>query len=108
MSVIEQAKAHFSTKEVRKTKVPEWDTTIYCKPLTLDDRAKIAARAEGNATDYLVYAVIFGSTNEQGEMIFGIDDKLALRKQCDPQVVSRVANFILSSETKTEEEREKN
>lgn len=108
MSLIEQAKAHFSTKEVRKLEVPEWGATLYCKPLTLDDRAKIAARADGNATDYLIYAVIFGATNEQGEQVFGIDDKLALRRQVDPEVVSRVANFILSSETKTEEGREKN
>jgi len=108
VSIIEQAKAHFSAKEIRKLPVPEWDSTIFCKPLTLDDRAKIAARADGNGTDYLIYTVIFGAIDEKGEMLFSLEDKLALRRQCDPEVVSKVANFILKSDTATEEQREKN
>lgn len=108
MSLIEIAKAHFSSKAVRSLEVPEWETTVYAKPLTLDDRARMAARADGNGTDYLVYAVIFGVTDEKGEPVFTLEDKHALRKQCDPEVVSRVANFVLEAKTKNEAEREKN
>lgn len=108
MRAIELAKAHFSAKEVRKLAVPEWGLDVYCRPMTLGGRAKIGARADGNATDYLVYTIIQCALDEQGEPLFTLEDKLALRDQCDPDVVSRVANFILKPSAETESDREKN
>ena len=104
--LIDSAVAHFSGKEVRSLRVDEWDTTLYSKNLSLEDKAKWFARADGDNTDYLVYALIFGVTDENGESVFDIGDKVKLRKHVDPEVLSRVANFVLQVDD--EEEREKN
>ena len=104
--LIDSAVAHFSGKEVRSIRVDEWDCTLYSKNLSLEDKARWFARADGDNTDYLVYALIFGVTDEKGEAVFDLADKVKLRKSVDPEVLSRVANFVLLIDE--EEEREKN
>lgn len=104
--LIESAVSHFSNKEVRSIRVEEWDCTLYSKNLSLEDKARWYTRADGDNTDYLVYALIFGVTDKDGEAVFDIGDKVKLRKSVDPEVLSRVANLVLQIED--EEEREKN
>jgi len=104
--LIDSAVAHFSGKEVRSIRVDEWNCTLYSKNLSLEDKARWFARADGDNTDYLVYALIFGVTDEQGDAVFDLGDKAKLRKNVDPEVLSRVANFVLDAQD--EEEREKN
>ena len=65
-------------------------------------------RSDDDTTNYLVYAVIYGVTDEKGEAIFDVGDKVKLRNHVDPDVLSRVANFVLESSASNEEEREKN
>ena len=108
MSLIDVAISHFSNKQVREIYVPEWDVTLYSKNLSLDDKTKWYTRANGDSADYLVYAVIFGITDEKGDAVFDIGDKVKLRRNTDPEVVSRIANFVLDVSAPTEEEREKN
>lgn len=106
--LIDVAVSHFSNKEIRSLYVPEWDVTLYSKNLSLDDKSKWIRRAENDATDYMVYAVIYGCTDEKGENVFDIGDKVKLRNHVDPEVLSQVANFVLAIDGETEEEREKN
>jgi hypothetical protein len=105
--LIEAAVEHFNSKEIRKLEVPEWNTTLYAKNLTLHDKSKMLARADSDNTEFLIFAVILGTCDEQGEPVFSLEDKLALRSKVDPDVVSRVATFVLNS-SGDEEEREKN
>jgi len=104
--LIDSAVAHFSGKEVRSIRVDEWDCTLYSKNLSLEDKARWFARADGDNTDYLVYALIFGITDEKGDSVFDLSDKSKLRKSVDPEVLSRVANFVL--DVQDQEEVEKN
>ena len=104
--LIDTAISHFSSREIRKLEVPEWETTIYAKNLTLDDKARWLARANNDGTDYMIYSVILGATDENGDAVFSLEDKVKLRKQVDPDIVARIANFVLQVET--EEDREKN
>ena len=104
--LIDSAVAHFSGKEVRSIRVDEWNCTLYSKNLSLEDKARWFARADGDNTDYLVYALIFGVTDEKGDSVFDLSDKAKLRKNVDPEVLSKVANFVLYIDE--EEEREKN
>lgn len=108
MSLIDKAVSHFDSKARREISVPEWDVTLYSKSLTLDDKAKWLARADGDTTDYLIYACIFGLTDDKGEKVFTIADKQKLRTQVDPDIVSRLAGFVLHLESDSEEAREKN
>lgn len=106
--LIETAISHFSNKATREITIPEWDVTLYSKNLTLDDKAKWLARADNDTTDYMVYAVIFGVTDNEGNAVFDIGDKHKLRNHVDPDVLSRIATFVLNTDGSNEEEREKN
>jgi hypothetical protein len=52
--------------------------------------------------------VIFGITDEKGDPVFTLEDKVDLRTKVDPDIVSRLSTFVFNSEGKTEEDREKN
>jgi hypothetical protein len=106
--LIDSAVAHFNSKEVRELRVDEWDCTLYSKNLSLAEKSKWLKRADGDGTDYLVYAVIYGVTDEAGESVFDIGDKNKLREHVDPEVLSKVANFVLELSANDESEREKN
>jgi hypothetical protein len=108
MSIIDSAVSHFSNKEIRSIEIPEWGVKLFSKNLTLDDKSRMLSRANGNSTDYLIYAVIFGTTDGEGKPAFTLEDKSSLRNKVDPEIVSRIATFVLESGTKSEEEREKN
>lgn len=108
MKLIDTAVSHFNAKEVRKIEVPEWETTLYAKNLTLEDKAKWSRRSDNDTTLFLIYALIFGIVDDKGEAVFTIEDIAALRKSVDPDIVQRLANFVLVPQSKTEEDREKN
>ena len=108
MGIIDSAVSHFSNKEIRSIEIPEWGVKLFSKNLTLDDKSRMLSRANGNSTDYLIYAVIFGTTDQNGAQAFTLEDKSSLRTKVDPEIVSRIATFVLESGTKSEEEREKN
>ena len=107
MSAIDNVVAHFSEKPVRQMEVPEWGLTIYAKNTSVEDRAKIFARAERDH-ESSVYAIIFAAADKDGELLFDIGDKHKLLNQADPMVVSKVAAFILGLAGADDEEREKN
>ena len=108
MKLIDVAVSHFDSKEVRQLEVPQWETTIYAKNLSLSDKSKWMKRADGDNWNYLVYAVIFGATDEKGEPLFDIGDKTTLSNNVDPDIVTDIASFVLNIGDDTEEEREKN
>jgi len=106
--LIDEAVAHFSNREIRTIEVPEWNVKLYAKRLTLEDKSRWIKRADGDATDYLVYACIFGLQDEKGEQVFSLEDKVKLKKSVDPEVLTRLGNFALALDAESEEEREKN
>lgn len=106
--LIDVAVSHFNAREVRQMEVPEWETTLYAKNLSLEDKHKWLKRANGETDEYLLYAVIFGVTDENGDAVFDVGDKVKLKTNVDPEVLSRIANFVLEVDAKTEEEREGN
>lgn len=108
MKLIDTAVSHFSKKAIRELHVPEWEATLYSKNLSLDDKAKWLARSDGDNFDFLVYAVIYGVTDAEGNSVFDIGDKVKLRNKVDPDIVTRIANFVLDTTSDKEEDREKN
>lgn len=108
MKLIDTAVSHFSKKVIRELHVPEWEVTLFSKNLSLDDKAKWLARSDGDNFDFLIYAVIYGVTDQEGNSVFDIGDKVKLRNKADPDIVTRIANFVLDSASDKEEDREKN
>ena len=107
-SLIDKAVAHFSNRAIRTLEVPEWEVTVYAKNLSLNDKSEWLTKAEGDSTKYLCYAIIYGLTSENGEKLFDIGDLHKLRNNVDPDIVSKLANFVLVSDVPDEEGREKN
>lgn len=103
-----KATANFSSRNKRSLEVPELGMTIYARNMTLELQAKIYNTAEGDSTDYLCYAIIFGATDKDGNAIAGVGDRQNLRTNVDPKIITKVANFVLDHQGDTEEEREKN
>lgn len=108
MKLIEKAVSHFSAKTVREFYVGEWETKVFAKPLSLEDKSKWLSRSDGDTADYMIYAIIFGLTDEKGDALFDIGDKVKLRRNVDPEVVTKLASFVLETQGATEEDREKN
>jgi hypothetical protein len=107
--LIDIAVSHFNSREVRQMQIPEWDNvTVYAKNLSLEDKHKWLKRAKGETDEYLLYAVIFGLVDENGEQVFDLGDKFKLKTNVDPELLSKIANFVLEVSAPTEEEREKN
>lgn len=88
--------------------MPEWDVTVYSRNLTLENKALWLKKADGDSTDYMVYAVIHGLEQEDGSNAFELRDKVKLKNHVDPDVVTKLATFVLEVSGATEEDREKN
>lgn len=108
MSLIDKAVEHFSSKATREIHIPEWDVSLYAKNLTMNDKSKWLARSNGNATDFMIYAIIFGLIDKDGNSPFDLGDKQKLMNQVDPDIITRLSDFILGAAEQTEESREKN
>ena len=106
MSVIDRVKSHFETLKTITIEVDEWKdehgnpSVFYSEPLTLEERNYIIKKSNNfedlNAlVDLLIMKLLV--KNDKGEMIkaFNPEDKFALRKKADSNVISEIANKIL-------------
>ena len=106
MSVIDRVKSHFETLKTITIEVEEWKdehgnaSVFYSEPLTLEEK-NIIFKKSSNFQDLtvlvdLLIMKLLGK-NEKGEMIkaFSPEDKFALRKKADSNIISDVANKIL-------------
>ena len=107
--LIDLAVEHFNSLGVREVIIPEWgDTKVFMKNFSLEDKAKLSARAQEDTWDYLCYTVIFGLVDGEGNAVFDIGDKVKLKRFSASGIVERLATAILAHQSETEEEREKN
>ena len=106
MSVIDRVKSHFETLKTITIEVEEWKdengnpSVFYSEPLTLEEK-NIIFKKSNNFQDLTVLVDLLimklQIKNDKGEMIkaFSPEDKFALRKKADSNVISDVANKIL-------------
>ena len=106
MSVIDRAKSHFESLGTQSIEVPEWKdeagnpSVFYSEPLTLEEK-NIIFKKSNNFQDLNVLVDLLimklQVKNDKGEMIkaFSSEDKFALRKKADSNVIATVANKIL-------------
>jgi hypothetical protein len=95
MNIIDKAVAHYSKGVNREIHVEEWEETLYAKNLSLEDRSKLISRAGDDSMLYLVYACIYGLVNKDGDQVFDLGDKPKLLKHVDPDIIVKLANFVL-------------
>ena len=106
MLVIDRVKSHFETLKTITIEVEEWKdehgnaSVFYSEPLTLEEK-NIIFKKSSNFQDLTVLVDLLIMKllvkNDKGDMIkaFNPEDKFALRKKADSNVISDVANKIL-------------
>ena len=106
MSVIDRVKSHFETLKTITIEVEEWKdehgkaSIFYSEPLTLEEK-NIIFKKSNNFQDLTILVDLLimklQIKNDKGEMIkaFSPEDKFALRKKADTNVISTIANQIL-------------
>lgn len=103
MSILDRAKTHFNSQEVKRIEVPEWPdesgqpTVIFSEPLTLNDRRVLSKAAKEDDMEFIVRLVIMKALTEDGKKVFDLSDKPVLMNSVDPLVITRIANEIASA-----------
>lgn len=102
MKAIELAKAHFKTLKTKTIEVAEWGDengplVIYVEPFTLKDKAKLQAvtKVTGSEIDALVELVVMKSLDKNGDKLFTIEDKHALRNAVDSRILEKISSEIM-------------
>jgi hypothetical protein len=106
MSVIDRVKTHFETLKTLIIEVEEWKdengnpSVFYSEPLTLEEK-NILFKKSSNFQDLTVLVDLLimklQVKNEKGDLVkaFNPEDKFALRKKADSNIISEIANKIL-------------
>ena len=95
--LLERIKTHFSSQERMHFFVEEWELDLYMSPLSLREQDKINARAKDSPFQLAVYALIMKAEDEQGELLFGLDDKVTLLNNVSFQTVERIITAMFNS-----------
>lgn len=101
MKVIERATAHFKAKSVKTIEVPEWgDETgpllIYIEPFTLKDQGRLQSATKGSSeSEALAELLVLKCLDSEGNKMFTIEDKHALRSKVDANIIARISSQIM-------------
>ena len=98
--LIDLAVEHFNSLGVREVIIPEWgDTKVFMKNFSLEDKAKLSARAQEDTWDYLCYTVIFGLVDGEGKRyvleVNAVPGWKALSKVLDVDIASEVISHVV-------------
>jgi|TARA_X000000950_G_scaffold173042_1_gene210610 hypothetical protein len=95
MSILDNAKKHFQSKEVKTIEVKEWNTTFIVKPMTLDEQRRLLEKSEKNQVEAMVDLIIMKCLQEDGKTpAFKLSDKQDLLKEVDPNIMTEIVNKI--------------
>ena len=116
MSIIDRVKSHFETLKTITIEVEQWKdehgnaSIFYSEPLTLEEK-NIIFKKSNNFQDLTILVDLLimklQIKDDKGELTkaFDVNDKFALRKKADSNVISNIANQILSDSNYEEAEK---
>ena len=116
MSIIDRVKSHFETLKTITIEVEQWKdengnaSIFYSEPLTLEEK-NIIFKKSNNFQDLTILVDLLimklQVKDDKGEMIkaFDVNDKFALRKKADSNVIATIANKILADTSFEEAEK---
>ena len=110
-TIMARIKTHFDAKETKIIEVPEWGNDseplyIYSAPMTLAQKNRLYKMAKDDDLGLMIEALIMKAKDAEGNCLFSRADKPELMRNCDPDVLIRVASKIM--ETSDAETAEKN
>lgn len=116
MKIIDRVKTHFESLAALTIEVPEWKdefgnaSVFYSEPLTLEEKNKLFQKSSNLQdltvlVDLLIMKLMI--KNDKGELVkaFQVEDKFALRKKADSNIIASVANKILLESSYEEAEK---
>ena len=106
MSVIDRVKTHFETLKTITIEVEEWKddngnaSVFYSEPLTLEQKNIIFKKSNNFQdlnvlVDLLIMKLMVKDDKGEMKKAFEVEDKFALRKKADSNVIASIANKIL-------------
>ena len=116
MSIIDRVKSHFETLKTITIEVEQWKdehgnaSIFYSEPLTLEEK-NIIFKKSNNFQDLTILVDLLimklQVKDDKGEMIkaFDVNDKFALRKKADSNIIADIANKILADTSFEEAEK---
>ena len=115
MSVIDIAKSHFENIGVQSMEVPEWTdqdgkaVVIYWNPITLSEKNRLLKKSDTlNDVAILADIMIMKALDKDGNKVFKLEDKITLMHKSDPDVLTRIAQKMVSAPTTDELKKIKN
>ena len=116
MSIIDRVKSHFETLKTITIEVEQWKdehgnaSIFYSEPLTLEEK-NIIFKKSNNFQDLTILVDLLimklQIKNDKGELVkaFSPEDKFALRKKADSNIIATIANKILADTSFEEAEK---
>jgi len=103
MKLIDKAKAHFDSLDVKEIEIPEWSDgdevlKVYAKPLTLAETSKLYKMSKEDDLTMMAYVLIYKALDENGDKLFDLGDKNALLNSVDREILVGVATKIMGQE----------
>ena len=98
--LIERMKKHFDSQGIKEIEVPEWGEEdqpliIYCKPFSVEEKSHIRKNSAGyNEIETLATIVKMKALDKDMNHLFTKEDKSALLKHADPDVISRIVDAM--------------
>jgi len=100
MSFADLITRHAGARIVRTRHYPEIDATIHVRPWTCAERETIirAAKEHGFIPRYEIDILLLKAEDANGQKLFGPHDRLKLLHHGDPDLIGRIADFLLGPE----------
>ena len=106
MSVIDRVKSHFEGLQTLTIEVEEWKdehgnpSVFYSEPLTLEEKNTIFKKSSNFSdltvlVDLLIMKILVKDDKGQLKKAFELEDRFALKRKADSNVVATIANKIL-------------
>jgi len=107
--VLNKATSHFKealSSGLKSIEVPEWETTIYYRPaFTLAEQAKVLEfHNKGQLVDALIETLIVRAKDSEGKSIFQAGERIIIKHEVDPDVLTRVVTEMNTGVGKAEAE----
>ena len=116
MSVIDRVKTHFENLRTITIEVPNWkdehnnSSIFYSEPLTLEEKNIIFKKSNNFQdltvlVDLIIMKALIKDDKGEFQKAFKPEDKFALRKKADSNIIANVANRILADTSYEEAEK---
>jgi len=102
---IQNAVRHFEGLGPVRIEIEQWSDedgplVIVAEPMTLEDKIRMAEiTTQRSALDGMIWVLLKYAKDEDGNRIFDLEDKVALKTKVDPDIISDIVQKITRSQS---------